>query len=241
MNIFRASQLVIPIVGVFFIVALLLPTDSFGAGRDCRLRIGGRVTRSSDRGPIPQPRVPVNLANERGERLRTVRTDRDGNYVFEDVCPGVYTVYPGPLLIEDTEDPPIPSLYMPASMRVRVPPRINNAINPAHINFVRNEPPGRKPDDYEQKESETIRIDELTRAGRDMEMAGRIREFLAGKLRHCPDPRWCNLTIKVSDGHVALSGKLGVQQKPQLERIRESIRGVKSLKFDQVKFQAAPQ
>jgi hypothetical protein len=86
--------------------------------------------------------------NQKGEKLFTVRTDRDGAYAFENVCSGVYTVYPGPLLVEDTEDPPIPSLYTPAFARFRVPARINDAINPAHIDFVRNEPPPRNPDDF---------------------------------------------------------------------------------------------
>jgi hypothetical protein len=86
--------------------------------------------------------------NQKGERSLTVRTDRDGAYVFENVCPGLYTVYPGPLLVEDTEDPPIPSLYTPAFARVRVPARMNDAINPAHIDFVRNEPPPRNQDEF---------------------------------------------------------------------------------------------
>lgn len=241
MNSIKRNQLVITMAGAFFIAALLASTAAFGAGGDCRSSIGGRVTRSSDRGPLPQPRVPVHLANERGERLRTVRTDRDGAYVFENVCQGVYTVYPGPLLVENTENPPIPSLYTPAFARVRVPARINDAINPAHIDFVRNEPPPRQPDDYEQKNDETIKIDESTRAGMDMEMAVRIREFLARAGGHCPDPRWCSLTIRVTDGHVRLSGKLSAQQKPQLEKIRERIRGVKSLDYNRVNFRSASQ
>ena len=241
MNSLKRSQLVITMVGAFFLAALLVYTDAFGAGRDCRLNIGGRVTRRSDSGPLPQPRAPVHLVNERGERLRTVRADRDGAYVFENVCPGVYTVYPGPLLVDDTEHPPIPSLYTPASARIRVPVRIIDTISPTRINFIRNEPPHSQPDDYEQKNNETIKIDESTREGVDMEMAVRIRELLVRTGGQCPDPRWCNLIIKVRDGHVELSGKLSPQQKPQLEKIRESIRGVKSLNHNRVNFRSAPQ
>jgi len=148
MNVLKRNQLVITMAGAFFIIALLVTSDAFGAGRACRLRIAGRVTRSSDRGPIPQIRALVHLLriNQKGGRLLFVHTDRDGNYAFENVCPGVYTVYPGPLLVENTENSPIPSLYTPAFVRVRVPTRINDVINPAHIDFVRNEPPGRKPE-----------------------------------------------------------------------------------------------
>ncbi|HEX2491722.1 MAG TPA: carboxypeptidase-like regulatory domain-containing protein [Blastocatellia bacterium] len=227
MNSLKRSQLVITMVGAFFIAALLVYTDAFGAGGDCRSNIGGRVTRRSDSGPLPHPRAPVHLVNERGERLRTVRTDRDGAYVFENVCRGVYTVYPGPLLVEDTEHPPIPSLYTPASARVWVPVRINDAINPARINFIRNEPPHRQPDDYEQKNNETIKIDESTRGGMDMEMAVRIREFLAITGGQCPDPRWCNLIIKVRDGHVELSGKLSAQDVSSSSACKARKRGLR--------------
>lgn len=147
MNALRHGLLV-TVTASLFTATLLAPAGSYGEGRDCRLKIAGRVTRSSDRGPLPQPRIPIHLVNQKGEKLFTVRTDRDGAYAFENVCSGVYTVYPGPLLVEDTEDPPIPSLYTPAFARFRVPARINDAINPAHIDFVRNEPPPRNPDDF---------------------------------------------------------------------------------------------
>jgi carboxypeptidase family protein len=128
---------------VLLIATLAAPADSFGAERDCNLRIAGSVTRSSDRGPIPQPRVQVHLVNNRGDKRLTVSTDRDGFYVFQNLCPGTYTVYPGPVLVEDTEDPPLPSLYTPAFARVTVPgPPITKGFRPqARFNFVRNEPP----------------------------------------------------------------------------------------------------
>ncbi len=82
MNIIKRNQLIFLMAGAIFIATSPLSADVFGVGRDCRLRIGGRVTRSSDRGPLPQPRTPVHMLNKNGERLFTVRTDRDGYYVF---------------------------------------------------------------------------------------------------------------------------------------------------------------
>lgn len=215
-------------------VVLLWSADSFVIAKECRLRIGGRITRSSNRGPIPEPRVQVHLLNEHGERLRTVRTDRDGNYVFDDVCPGTYTVYPGPVLVE-SENSPLPSLYTPSSTRVRVPPRMNDVISPAHIDFVRNEPPGRKPDDYEQKEDETIKIDESALAGPDLELAKRVKEFL-GKDFPCPDASECRLNIQVKGGHVKLSGIVSKKAASQLENIQTTLQGVNGVNLDAVVF-----
>lgn len=221
------------------IISLLLvfAANSIVSAQVCKLRLGGQVTRSSERGPLPQARVPVNLLNEKGEKT-TVRTDHNGDYVFAGLCPGRYTVYPGPVLVE-SENSPVPSLYTPAFKKIRIPAPENQLSNTAHIDFLRKEPPPRKSDDYEQKSNETINIDEMTRAGQDLNIAGRVKEFLLKNIRNPNDPRYCQLTIRVNNGHVELAGRLKSDQKMALEKIRDHVGQVKSVNLDMVRIDPA--
>lgn len=235
----RLFQSLISAVGLLLVSAMLAaPDDSLGRAKDCRLRIAGRVTRSSNRGPVPERRVQVHLLTETGKLLCTARTDNDGYYAFDEVCPGTYTVRPGPLWLANVEGPRLPPLYTPSSSSVTLPAPISSIISPRNIDFVRNEPPP-PGEPREDREEDEIRIDESTRAGRDMELALRVKQFLE-KTLPCKGPRRCDLAIKVSSGEVELSGIVGLQDRPLLEKVREKVQGVRLLNLDKIESGAKP-
>jgi hypothetical protein len=214
-------------------MTLVEPDNSFARAKDCKHRIGGRVTRSSNSGPVPERRVEVHLFNGQGEFINTVRTDNDGYYVFADLCPGTYKVRPGPRWLENMEGPILTPMYTPSSRNVTVPTKINSVISPTHIDFRRNEPPppGEPPEEREEK---GIKIDESTREGRDMELAVRVEHFLEATLP-CKGPRRCNLTIKVRNGQVELSGIIDPEDRPLVEKVREKVQGVRSLNLGKLR------
>lgn len=117
--------------------------------RPCKPRttIGGRLTRRTDvfGDEIPQYRPvkgeQVFLWNAQGDEIARTRTDRNGGYSFPNLCAGSYTVHPG------IASPLLPSRYEPSSRTITVPVRINDVRSPAHLDFVRKQPPPpRQPD-----------------------------------------------------------------------------------------------
>lgn len=226
------------ITTLLFAVAMTSGMVSLGKDKNCNLRIGGTVTRNAQGSPAPERRVEVHLYDKSGDLIATVRTDSDGYYAFENVCPGTYTVRPGPAWVANVEGPRLPALYTPSSRRVTVPSKPKDVLSPNHVNFVRNEPPPPDQPDPERGKEEEIRIDESTRAGQDAELAARIRDFLEKNLKPCVGPIRCNLLIKVRERIVELSGILYPNDKPALERIR-NIQGVRSVNLDRIRFEKA--
>jgi osmotically-inducible protein OsmY len=102
-----------------------------------------------------------------------------------------------------------------------------------HVDFRKVEPPpGRQPE--AEKGEETIRVDEATRAGRDLEIANQVKSFLEGRVP-CKAPRTCSLTIKVTNGRVELAGIIHPDYRSELGRIKANVRGVASVSLVGVK------
>jgi WD40 repeat protein len=103
--------------------------------------IGGRLTRRVDvfGDEVPQYRPikgeQVFLWDADGDEAARTRTDRNGDYSFPNLCPGTYTVHPG------IASPLLPSRYEPSTRTTTVPARINQVASPAHLDFVRKQPP----------------------------------------------------------------------------------------------------
>lgn len=103
--------------------------------------IGGRLTRRTDVFGDDEPSYrpvkgePVFLWDADGREIARTRTDRNGDYSFPGLCSGTYTVHPG------IASPLLPSLYEPSTRTTTVPVRINEVSSPAHLDFVRKQPP----------------------------------------------------------------------------------------------------
>ena len=117
--------------------------------RPCRPQttIRGRLTRRTDvfgdrvNQYRPVKGEQVFLWNVDGDEIARTRTDRNGDYSFPNLCPGTYTVHPG------LASPLLPARYDPESRTITVPVRINEVGSPAHLDFVRKQPPPpRQPD-----------------------------------------------------------------------------------------------
>jgi SdrD B-like domain/Anaphase-promoting complex subunit 4 WD40 domain len=109
--------------------------------RCTQFTIGGRLTRRVDVfGDEENQYRPVKgeqvfLFNAEGNELARTRTDRNGDYSFPNLCSGTYTVHPG------IASPLLPSRYDPSSREITLPVKINEVTSPAHLDFVRKQPP----------------------------------------------------------------------------------------------------
>jgi hypothetical protein len=232
MKTIRKNQMLI-LTLLLFIAAMMLatPQNCFARPKDCAHRISGRVTKD---GSVPERRIDVHLLSEQ-RKERTERTDNDGYYAFEKVCSGSYRVRPGPAFLENARQP---SRYTPSSREVRVP-RGDNDFGLANVDFMRTNPPGQGgPRDAGNFIEDRIKIDESVRSGQDMKLAREIEQFLE-KTLPCKE-HLCDLTIKVSNGRVALTGIIAPEDKPLLNKVRESISGVRRLDLGKVKSKEQP-
>lgn len=222
----RTCQLLIVPSLLFLAVMLAAPKSSFGQPKGCTHRISGRVTLD---GSTPDRRVDVHLLIEQG-RERTVRTDNDGYYAFAKVCPGSYRVRPGPAFLENAMQP---SRYTPSSREVTVPPVAGNSAM-ASVDFMRTDAPGQGgPRGAGNFIENQIKVDESTRAGRDLKLAREIEQFLENTLP-CKE-HLCDLTIKVRNGRVAIAGVMQPNDKPLLNKVGEAIGGVRRLDISGVR------
>lgn len=225
MKIIRACRLLIVPSLLFFAVMLAAPKSSFAQIKGCTHRISGRVTLD---GSTPDRRVDIHLLIEQG-RERTVRTDNDGYYAFAKVCPGSYRVRPGPAFLENAMQP---SRYTPSSREVIV-----GNFKIANVDFMRSDEPGqggsRGPGNFIKDQ---IRVDESTRAGRDLNLAREIEQFFENTLP-CNE---CDLTIRVRNGRVTIAGVMQPNDKPLLNKVGEAIGGIRRLDISGVKSKEQP-
>lgn len=226
----RTCQLLAPLL-VSFAVMLAAPKSSFAQPKGCTHRISGRVTLD---GSTPDRRVDVHLLIEQ-DRERTMRTDNDGYYSFAKVCPGSYRVRPGAAFLENAVQS---SRYTPSSREVKVPQRaVNSAI--ANVDFMRTDAPGqggsRGAGNFI---ADAIKVDESTRAGRDLNLAREVEQFLENTLP-CKE-HVCDLTIKVRNGRVAIAGVMQPNDKPLLNKVGEAIGGIRRLDITGVRSKEQP-
>jgi hypothetical protein len=226
MKIARTCQLLASLL-LFFTVIVTASKSSFAQPRGCPHRISGRVTLD---GSTPDRRVDVHLLIEQG-RERTVRTDNDGYYAFAKVCPGTYRVRPGAAFLENAM---LPSMYSPSSREVTV-----GKFAIANVDFMRTDAPGQGgPRGAGNFIEDEIKVDESTRAGRDMQLAREVEQFLENTLP-CKE-HVCDLTIKVRNGRVAIAGVMQPNDKPLLKKVGEAIGGVRRLDISGVRSKEQP-
>jgi len=109
--------------------------------RCTQFTIGGRLTRRVDVfGDEENQYRPVKgeqvfLFDAQGDEVARTRTDRSGDYSFPNLCSRTYTVHPG------IPSPLLPPRYEPSSREITLPVRIDEVISPAHLDFVRKQPP----------------------------------------------------------------------------------------------------
>jgi hypothetical protein len=216
---------------LFLAVIVTASNSSSAQTKGCTHRISGRVTLD---GSTPDRRVDVHLLIEQG-RERTVRTDNDGYYSFAKVCPGSYRVRPGAAFLENAMQP---SRYTPSSREVRVPQGAGNfAI--ANVDFMRTDAPGQGgPRGAGNFIEDQIKVDESTRAGRDLKLAQEVEQFLENTLP-CKE-HVCDLTVKVRNGRVTIAGVMQPNDKPLLNKVGEAIGGVRRLDISGVKSKEQP-
>lgn len=222
----RTCQLLAPLL-LFFAVIVTASNSSFALPKGCTHRISGRVTLD---GSTPDRRVDVHLLIEQG-RERTVRTDNDGYYAFAKVCPGSYRVRPGAAFLENAMQP---SRYTPSSREVTVG---NFAI--ANVDFMRTDAPGQGgPRGAGNFIADKIKVDESTRAGRDLKLAREVEQFLENTLP-CKE-HVCDLTIKVRNGRVSIAGVMQPNDKPLLNKVGEAIGSIRRLDISGVRSKEQP-
>jgi hypothetical protein len=76
-------------LGILFLVLLIAVASRYAVGQTERGTVAGQITDNS--GAI-LPDTTVTLKNEATGVVQTAKTNSDGNYVFQDVNPGSYTV-----------------------------------------------------------------------------------------------------------------------------------------------------
>lgn len=232
MKLIRTRQALIVLASLTFVT--LLSGDCLA---QCTAQISGRVTID---GSAPDARVDVHLLGSRGSD-RAIPTNNDGRYIFGKVCPGSYRVRPGPAWWENAQ---LPSPYTPSSQEVTIPAanKIQRGNEPVHvkgIDFVRTNPPGQgggaDPGNFIK---DKIKIDESVRSARDLKLAREIEQFLESTLP-CKE-HLCDLTIKVRNGRVAIAGALDPNERSSLNRLGESIGGIRRLDISGVRSKEQP-